>query len=88
MLLFFLRSLVKGQDHSFFKNLTGVFCTGGGTLVHLYRGTARLFGRCMRLSDLILLNDVFVCLFIVLRYVQELFTYMETSSLPVKGCKI
>jgi hypothetical protein len=29
----FLRSLVKGQDHSFFKNLTGVFCTVGGTLV-------------------------------------------------------
>jgi hypothetical protein len=33
MFLFFLRSLVKGQDHSFFKNLTGVFCTVGGTLV-------------------------------------------------------
>jgi hypothetical protein len=32
----FLRSLVKGQDHSFFKDLTGVFCTVGGTLVHLY----------------------------------------------------
>jgi hypothetical protein len=31
--LFFLRSLVKGQDHSFFKDLTGVFCTAGGTLV-------------------------------------------------------
>jgi hypothetical protein len=30
---FFLRSLVKGQDHSFFKDLTGVFCTVGGTLV-------------------------------------------------------
>jgi hypothetical protein len=29
----FLRSLVKGQDHSFFKDLTGVFCTIGGTLV-------------------------------------------------------
>jgi hypothetical protein len=29
----FLRSLVKGQDHSFFKVLTGVFCTVGGTLV-------------------------------------------------------
>jgi hypothetical protein len=29
----FLRSLVKGQDHSFFKNLTGVFCAVGGTLV-------------------------------------------------------
>jgi hypothetical protein len=29
----FLRSLVKGQDHSFFKDLTGVFCTVGGTLV-------------------------------------------------------
>jgi hypothetical protein len=29
----FLRSLVKGQDDSFFKNLTGVFCTVGGTLV-------------------------------------------------------
>jgi hypothetical protein len=28
----FLRSLVSGQDHSFFKDLTGVFCTGG-TLV-------------------------------------------------------
>jgi hypothetical protein len=25
----FLRSLVKGQDHSFFKDLTGVFCTVG-----------------------------------------------------------
>jgi hypothetical protein len=29
----FLRSFVKGQDHSFFKDLTGVFCTIGGTLV-------------------------------------------------------
>jgi hypothetical protein len=29
----FLRSLVKGQDLSFFKNLTGVFCTVGGSLV-------------------------------------------------------
>jgi hypothetical protein len=29
----FLRSLVKGQDRSFFKDLTGVFCTIGGTLV-------------------------------------------------------
>jgi hypothetical protein len=29
----FLRLLVKGQDHSFFKNLTGIFCTVGGTLV-------------------------------------------------------
>jgi hypothetical protein len=31
--LFFLRSLVKAQNHSFFKDLTGVFCTVGGTLV-------------------------------------------------------
>jgi hypothetical protein len=29
----FLRSLFKGQDHSFFKDLTGVFCTVGNTLV-------------------------------------------------------
>jgi hypothetical protein len=29
----YLRSLVKGQDHSFFKDLTSVFCTIGGTLV-------------------------------------------------------
>jgi hypothetical protein len=29
----FLRSLVKGQDHSFFKDLMGVFCTIGDTLV-------------------------------------------------------
>jgi hypothetical protein len=29
----FVRSLVKGQDHCFFKNLTGVFCTVGSTLV-------------------------------------------------------
>jgi hypothetical protein len=29
----FLRSLLKGQDHSYFKDLTGVFCTVGGTLV-------------------------------------------------------
>jgi hypothetical protein len=29
----FLRSLLKGQDHSLFKDLTGVFCTVGGTLV-------------------------------------------------------
>jgi hypothetical protein len=35
-ILFFKRSVVKGQDHSFFKDLTGVFCTVGGTLVHLY----------------------------------------------------
>jgi hypothetical protein len=28
----FLKSLVKGQDHSFFKDLMGVFCTVGGTL--------------------------------------------------------
>ena len=32
----FLRLLVKGQDHSFFKLLTGVFCTVGGTLVTGY----------------------------------------------------
>jgi hypothetical protein len=31
----FSRSLFKGQDHSFFKDLTGVFCTVGGTLVTL-----------------------------------------------------
>jgi hypothetical protein len=29
----FLWSLVKGQDHSFLKDLMGVFCTIGGTLV-------------------------------------------------------
>jgi hypothetical protein len=29
----FLRSLVKGQDHSFFKDLTGLFCIVGCTLV-------------------------------------------------------
>jgi hypothetical protein len=28
------------------------------------------------------------CLFPVLRLAQEFFTYMETSLLPVKGCKI
>ena len=27
-------------------------------------------------------------LFVVLRPAQEFFTYMETSPLPVKGCKI
>jgi hypothetical protein len=32
---FSLRSLVKGQDHSFFKDLTDVFCTVGGTLVQI-----------------------------------------------------
>jgi hypothetical protein len=31
---------------------------------------------------------LFVCLFTVLRSDQEFFTYMESSSLPVKGCKI
>jgi hypothetical protein len=31
-----LRSVVKGQDHSFFKDLTGGFCTVGGTLVCYY----------------------------------------------------
>jgi hypothetical protein len=31
---------------------------------------------------------MFVCLFTVLRPAQEFFTYMETSPLPVKGCKI
>jgi hypothetical protein len=30
----------------------------------------------------------FFCLFIVLRPAQEIFTYMGTSPLPVKGCKI
>jgi hypothetical protein len=45
----FLRSLVKGQDHSFFKDLTGVFCTVGGTLVDLclwkhFRGDSRSQG--------------------------------------------
>jgi hypothetical protein len=42
----FLRSLVERQDHSFFKDLTGVLCTVGGTLVsfmlsdiHLIFGT-------------------------------------------------
>jgi hypothetical protein len=34
----FLRSLVKGQDHSFFKDLMGIFCTIGGTLVKLVGG--------------------------------------------------
>jgi hypothetical protein len=29
-----------------------------------------------------------VGLFTVLRPAQEFFTYMETSSLPVKGCKM
>jgi hypothetical protein len=29
----FSRSLGKGQDHSFFKDLTGIFCTVGGILV-------------------------------------------------------
>jgi hypothetical protein len=32
----FLRSLVKDQDHSFFKDLAGVFCTVAGTLVPTY----------------------------------------------------
>jgi hypothetical protein len=36
--LYFLRSLVKGQDHTFFKGLTGVFCTVGGTLVAFEMG--------------------------------------------------
>jgi hypothetical protein len=31
----FLRSLVKGQDDSFFKDLTGVVCIVGGTLVDI-----------------------------------------------------
>jgi hypothetical protein len=31
----FLRSLAKGKDHSFFKDLTGVFCTIGRTLVYV-----------------------------------------------------
>jgi hypothetical protein len=30
----FLRSLVQGRDHSFFKDLMSVFCTVGGTLVY------------------------------------------------------
>jgi hypothetical protein len=38
-----LRSLVKGQDHSFFKDLTGVFCTVGGTLVKFYYGFFEIF---------------------------------------------
>jgi hypothetical protein len=33
-------------------------------------------------------NDIYICLFTVLRPSQEYFTYMETSPLPVKGCKI
>jgi hypothetical protein len=42
----FLRPLVKGQDHSFFKDLTGVFCTVGGTLVTFDMGrTASATGR-------------------------------------------
>jgi hypothetical protein len=32
----FSRSLVKGQGHSFFKDLTGVFCTFGGTRFKLF----------------------------------------------------
>jgi hypothetical protein len=32
--LFFLRRLVKGQDHSFFKDLTGVFVP---LVVHLFK---------------------------------------------------
>jgi hypothetical protein len=31
--LFFFKSLVKGQDRSFFKDFTGVFCVVGSTLV-------------------------------------------------------
>jgi hypothetical protein len=37
-LFFFLKiiELVKGQDHSFFKDLTGVFCNVAGPLVLIY----------------------------------------------------
>jgi hypothetical protein len=43
--LFFLRSLVKGQAHSFFKDLMGVFCTVGGTLVsHLSKLNVFIMG--------------------------------------------
>jgi hypothetical protein len=38
------------------------------------------------LSDQVI--DDYYYLFIVLRPAQEYFTYMETSPLPVKGCKI
>jgi hypothetical protein len=31
--LVFFKGHFKGQDHSFFKDLTGVFCTLGSTLV-------------------------------------------------------
>jgi hypothetical protein len=34
------------------------------------------------------LDIITICLFTVLRPAQEFFTYMETSSLLVKGCKI
>jgi hypothetical protein len=36
----------------------------------------------------LILFEGFVSLFTVLHPTQEYFTYMETSSLPVKGCKI
>jgi hypothetical protein len=32
-------------------------------------------------------SGLFVCLFTVIRLAEEFFTYMETSPLPVKGCK-
>jgi hypothetical protein len=33
-------------------------------------------------------SSIWVGLFIVLRPAQEMFSYMETSPLPVKGCRI
>jgi hypothetical protein len=48
----FLRSLIKGHDHGFFKDLTGIIFTVGGTLVAVcfcltagYRQSEYVFGR-------------------------------------------
>ena len=38
-------------------------------------------------NDFCIMNR-FVCLFVVFRPIGEIFTRMETSPLPVKGCKI
>jgi hypothetical protein len=47
----FLRSLVKGQDHSFFKDLMGIFCIVGDTFVGCGTGHIMITGICRRLNS-------------------------------------
>jgi hypothetical protein len=54
--LFFLK--VISQDHSFFRDLTGIFCTVGGTLVRIFTLKAHTSWQVMLSVDKCHLNEV------------------------------